>query len=109
MLRSSRISGGYGAALSNLQEPPRPWLRALPGREFTFPMSLPLFVTIARREKARRIAVAAFFTVSASWLLCMPVTAACGFELPKTVYFLVQKVQYDENARALYRRLLQSL
>jgi len=72
-------------------------------------MSLPLFVTIARREKARRIAVAAFFTVSASWLLCMPVTAACGFELPKTVYFLVQKVQYDENARALYRRLLQSL
>ena len=64
-------------------------------------MSLPLFVTIARREKARRIAVAAFFTVSASWLLCMPVTAACGFELPKTVYFLVQKVQYDENARLM--------
>jgi len=61
-------------------------------------MSLPPFVTLARREKTRRIAVAAFFTVWASWLDRMPVTAACGFELPKTVYFLVQKVQYDENA-----------
>jgi hypothetical protein len=31
----------------------------------------------------------------------MPVTAARGFELPKTVYFLVEKVQYDENARLM--------
>jgi hypothetical protein len=31
LLRCRHITGGHGAALSNLQEPPRPWLRALPG------------------------------------------------------------------------------